>query len=333
MDKKLTFKMKVLRFTKKYKKRTTSHTVIATAILLFLLMLIPAMDNVLVQGKPLVFNQTGTFTASFTGDLDFNNYYDEYINDNGTAKITQDVNRYLETSGYVTGNVIGTFTKTEADLLTAFHFSVVDVYDETAAETNILNNNGMPYVGTRSFGEGNIVYQQINDVTVATLGTSEARFVDDLKWIKQAKLNADIVVVHINWYEKYATKVSDSQRSIAKALGDAGADFIVGHNTRVLQPIEIYQDTVIMYSLGNFLHGEVYASTLDSAIIQYTTDANFSSITTKIIPLSLTYGRPHPALSLTEVLNRHNIYDVLTRELPDTIKTTETNGILSFTLQ
>lgn len=325
--------MKVLRFTKKYKKRTTSHTLIATAILLFFLVLLPAMDNVLVQRKPVVFNQAGTFTASFTSDLDFNNYYEKYINDNGTAKIAQDVNRYLETSDYVTGNVIGTFTKTEANLLTAFHFSVVDVYDESAAETNILNNNGMPYVGTRSIGEDNIVYQQINDVTVATLGTSEARFVDDLKWTKQAKLNADIVVVHINWYEKYTTKVSDSQRSIAKALGDARADFIVGHNTRVLQPIEIYQDTVIMYSLGNFLHGEVYASTLDSAIIQYTTDANFSSITMRIIPLRLTYGRPHPALSLTEVLNRHNIYDVLTRELPDTIKTTETNGILSFTLQ
>ncbi|WP_286946235.1 CapA family protein [Acetobacterium sp. UBA5834] len=332
MDKKLTFKMKVLRFTKKYKKRTTPHTLIATAILLFLLILIPAMDQVLVQGKPEVVTQTGTFTASFTGDLNFNDYYEKYINDNGTTKITQDVIRYLETSDYVTGNVIGTFTETEAKLLADSHFSVVDVYDETAAETTILEKNDLPYVGTRSIGEDNVVYQQINDVTVATLGTSEARFVDDLKWIKEAKLNADIVVVHINWYEKYTTKVSDSQRSIAKALSDAGADFIVGHNTRVLQPIEIYQDTVIMYSLGNFLHGEVYASTQDSAIIQYTTDANFSSITMSIIPLSLTYGRPHPAVNLTEVLNRHNIFDVLTRELPDTITTTETNGVLSFTL-
>lgn len=333
MDKKLTFKMKVLRFTKKYKKRTTPHTLIATAILLFLLVLIPAVHSVLVQGEPLVTNQTDTFTASFTGDLAFNNYYDKYINNNGTAKITQNVNSYLDTSDYVTGNVIGSFSDKEANLLTAFHFSVVDVYDETSATTNILDREGLPYVGTRSIGENNIVYQQIKNVKVATLGTSEGRYVDDLKWINQAKLNADMVVVHINWYDKYSSKVSDDQRSIAKALSDAGADFVVGHNTRVLQPIEIYHDTVIMYSLGNFLHGEVYASTLDSAIVQYTIDANSSLATLRIIPLSLIDGRPQPALSLTEYPNRNNIYNVLTKELPDTFKITQTNGVLSFTLK
>lgn len=332
MDKKLSFKMKVLRFTKKYKKRTTTHTLIATAALLFLLVLIPTFQSALVHGKPVNVNQSNTFTASFTGDLIFDNYYDKYINYNGTQKITQYVNNYLQNSDYVTGNVIGSFTDTESELLTAFRFSVVDIYDGTDTDANILESKGIAYVKTPSVGENNIIYQQINNMKVATLGTTEIGYIDDLKVINQAKSNADTVVVHINWYDKYTTNVNDDQRSIAKALSDAGADFIIGHNTRVLQPIELYRDTVIIYSLGNFLHGEAYASTLDSAIIQYTIDSNSSSKTLQIIPLSLFDGRPQPVFSLTGLPNRKKIYNVLTRELPKTLEITEKNGILSIKL-
>lgn len=332
MEKKLNFKMKVLRFTKKYKKRTTTHTLIATATLLFLLVLIPTFQSALVHGKPVTVNQSDTFTASFTGDLIFDNYYDRYIKYNGTNKITQYVNSYLQNSDYVTGNVIGSFTDTEAELLTAFHFSVVDVYDETDTATNLLDSKGLAHVKKPSIGENSIIYQEINNIKIATLGTTQSGYISDLKIINQAKSNADMVVVHVNWYDKYSTNVSDDQRSIAKALSDVGADFIIGHNTRVLQPIELYRDTVIIYSLGNFLHGEAYASTLDSAIVQYTIDSNSSSPTLQIIPLSLFDGRPQPVFSLTGLPNRNNIYRVLTRELPDTLETDEKNGILNIKL-
>lgn len=333
MDKKLNFKMKVLRFTKKYKKRTTTHTLIATAILLFLLILIPAGNNILFEGQQVTANEQNTFTATFTGDLIFNDYYNKFIERNSPEKITQYVNGYLETSDYVTGNIIGPVSDKEASLLTAFNFSTVDVYDETSFDTKILANNDLLNLAAPSVNKQNMVYQQINNVKVATLGTSEHGYIDDLKRIKLAKLNADIAVVHVNWIDKYSSKVSDDQRSIAKALSDAGADFIIGHNTMVLQPIELYQDTVIMYSLGNFLHGEIYASTNDGALVQYTIGANGSSTSLTVIPLSVSDGRPQPALALSESPNRNNIYRVLTRELPDTLETIENNGVLKINLK
>ena len=48
------------------------------------------------------------------------------------------------------------------------------------------------------------------------------------------------------------------QREIAVRLAEAGAGVIVGHGPHVLQPVEWVGDTVVAYSLGNFLFDEPY---------------------------------------------------------------------------
>src|SRR5205823_5472862 len=45
---------------------------------------------------------------------------------------------------------------------------------------------------------------------------------------------------------------NDIQKSFAHAAVSAGADLVLGHHPHVLQPVEIYQDKPILYSLGNF---------------------------------------------------------------------------------
>lgn len=332
-DKQLTFKMKVLRFTKKYKKQTTRHTLIATVVIVSLLVLFPVGHFFLMQGQTLAAeNDQTTFTASFVGDMVFNSFYDKSIEKNGTEDFSKYLNSYLESSNYVTGNLLGSITQNETSLMKAFNFSVVNVYQETVDDLKVLDNNGIVYTGTSLVGEKKIAYQQINNLKVATIGTSQGRYVSDLAWIKQAKQNADMVVVHINWKDKYDTKVNDTQKSIAKAISDAGADIIVGHNTEVLQPIELYNNTIIMYSLGNFLHGEAYSITTESALVQYNFGADGTAKTLKVIPLSLAYGRPQPALTFAEGTSRKNIFDILSRELPaESLSITE-NGVLNIKL-
>ena len=71
--------------------------------------------------------------------------------------------------------------------------------------------------------------------------------------IKICKKKADLVVVLLHWgLEDYAYP-TPAQKSIARQLVEAGADAILGHHPHVLQGIQRINESVIAYSLGNFL--------------------------------------------------------------------------------
>ena len=63
----------------------------------------------------------------------------------------------------------------------------------------------------------------------------------------------DVLFVSVHWGVEYYNEVTDEQQAFAHSLCDSGADIILGHHPHVLEPIESYNDSVIFYSLGNFL--------------------------------------------------------------------------------
>ncbi|WP_017380521.1 CapA family protein [Paenisporosarcina sp. TG-14] len=88
----------------------------------------------------------------------------------------------------------------------------------------------------------------------------------DLPLIKQdvekAKLISDVVVVSMHWGNEYEKKPNQTQIDLATELSDMGVDIIIGHHPHVLQPVEWIERsdgsrTFVMYSLGNFLSGQV----------------------------------------------------------------------------
>lgn len=70
--------------------------------------------------------------------------------------------------------------------------------------------------------------------------------------IKEAKELADVVVVSAHWGWEYKDKPSDLMVEYAHEIADLGADIILGHHPHVPQGLEVYNDTFIIYSLGNF---------------------------------------------------------------------------------
>jgi len=70
--------------------------------------------------------------------------------------------------------------------------------------------------------------------------------------IAAAREQADLVVVSAHWDWEYKDYPSDATVELAHAIADAGADIILGHHPHVPQGIELYNDTFIIYSLGNF---------------------------------------------------------------------------------
>ena len=133
MDKQLTIKMKALRFVKKHKKNTDRHTLIATGVLLFLLILFPAWNFFLGQDIPVPGDAKDTFTGSFVGDMAFNEYYDLSVAKGRDEEISRHLDGYLGTSDYIAGNIIGLTTDKETVLLKDFKFSTVNIFDDPEA--------------------------------------------------------------------------------------------------------------------------------------------------------------------------------------------------------
>ena len=82
-----------------------------------------------------------------------------------------------------------------------------------------------------------------------------------LEAIKQARLKCDFLVISIHWGVEYAPAPRADDVETAHKMLEAGASVIVGHHPHVLQPVETYRtadgrDTVIFYSLGNFLSNQ-----------------------------------------------------------------------------
>jgi len=88
-----------------------------------------------------------------------------------------------------------------------------------------------------------------------------------LEAVKQARTKCDLLVVSIHWGVEYAPAPRPEDVDTAHKILEAGATVIVGHHPHVLQPVETYRthegpdgrdgrNTVIFYSLGNFLSNQ-----------------------------------------------------------------------------
>jgi len=82
---------------------------------------------------------------------------------------------------------------------------------------------------------------------------------DACRRVREMKAQADLVIVAMHWgvpsywLSPYQGLLAEYQQPLAHALVEAGAGVICGHHSHELHPIEVYQGTPILYSLGNFL--------------------------------------------------------------------------------
>ena len=88
---------------------------------------------------------------------------------------------------------------------------------------------------------------------------------ENLRWIREARRQADWVVVSLHWHEfggeslRTANSVTecvepaDFVPDFARRAIDAGADLFVGHGPHVPLGVEIYKGKPVFYSLGNFI--------------------------------------------------------------------------------
>ena len=60
------------------------------------------------------------------------------------------------------------------------------------------------------------------------------------RMIRQAKAEADVVVVNAHWGTEYTTDVGEAQTALAEKMINWGADIILGHHPHVIQPVKMW---------------------------------------------------------------------------------------------
>ena len=90
--------------------------------------------------------------------------------------------------------------------------------------------------------------------------------------INAVKDRADVIIVAIHWGEEYNLDITEEQREIANYLSSLGVNIIIGTHPHVVEPVEYINngDTLVIYSLGNFISGQIGLDRLTGLMIEVT---------------------------------------------------------------
>ena len=79
--------------------------------------------------------------------------------------------------------------------------------------------------------------------------------------IEKIKDQVDVIIVSMHWGTEFTNTPTESQRQIAEYLSSLGVNVIIGAHPHVIQPITYIGDTLVIYSLGNFISNQLSVST------------------------------------------------------------------------
>jgi len=76
--------------------------------------------------------------------------------------------------------------------------------------------------------------------------------------IENAKAaGAEVIIVAMHWGEEYTNEEIYSQQVIAEYLASLGVNVIIGSHPHVVEPIKYIGNTLVIYSLGNFISNQL----------------------------------------------------------------------------
>lgn len=76
------------------------------------------------------------------------------------------------------------------------------------------------------------------------------------KDIEKVRDKVDLLIVSVHFGEEYNLNVTKRQREIAEFLANNGVDIVIGHHPHVVSKMEFINNTLVVYSLGNFISAQ-----------------------------------------------------------------------------
>lgn len=162
---------------------------------------------------------------------------------------------------------------------------------------NLLASKGIASAGLsnpviKEFGGKRLAFLAFNDVDNQPLvNAADQRTIT--KTISEVRDEVNIVVVMFHWGEEYTNMPTAKQRELAHLSIEAGADLVLGNHPHWIQPLEIYQDRLIVYSHGNTIFDQMWSQKTKEGIIGRYLFYDDSLIDVELLPIEIRdYGQP-----------------------------------------
>lgn len=113
--------------------------------------------------------------------------------------------------------------------------------------------------------------------------------------VRAARTQADVVVVLLHWGDELAEAPRRADIDLAEALTGAGAAVVVGHHPHVLQGVQWRGNSLVAYSLGNFLFPYSGKTVTRLSAILMVDVGPGRARSARLVPVVLDGGRPRVA--------------------------------------
>ena len=134
------------------------------------------------------------------------------------------------------------------DVLTAGSYTS----NEEANEIKIKEKNGIKYtLLAYTYGTNGIPVPQGKDYLVNIY--SDEKVKNDIEKVRD---KVDVLLVSMHWGTEYQTEPTAEQKRQAEYLSSLGVDIIIGTHPHIIEPITYINDTLVIYSLGNFISAQ-----------------------------------------------------------------------------
>ncbi|MBE6899700.1 MAG: CapA family protein [Ruminococcaceae bacterium] len=147
---------------------------------------------------------------------------------------------------------------------------------EGYGEPAVVEKNGIKFgfVGFTQHTNGLRLPKGRENMIVYTDNTEEMR-----RLIQKLKASADVAVVSVHWGDEGSNVPNTYQIELAQQFADWGVDIVIGTHPHVIQPVEYVQgenggETLVFYSLGNFVSAQIEPANLIGAVAQITVTKN-----------------------------------------------------------
>lgn len=112
--------------------------------------------------------------------------------------------------------------------------------------------------------------------------------------IREARAQADVVVVQLHSGVEYAPVPTSAMAAAARGAVEAGASLVIGHHPHVIQGVEWYQGVPILWSLGNVLFDQDRFITFPSMVLRAVWEDDGRLLDLRLVPIYLDGYLPVP---------------------------------------
>ena len=194
------------------------------------------------------------------------------------------------------------FWKQQENVLTAGMYSSQEDHDEV----RVFEKNGITYtLLSYTYGTNGLPVPQGQDYLVnvwptdlyindPARDTNYQNYKEVVKAdIERVRDKVDVLFVAMHWGVEYTHTPTRYEEDMAKFLADNGVNVVIGAHPHVIQPISKIGDTLVIYSLGNFISAQEGENRLVGMLASFditkTTDKGETTLTIDNVGIDLTW--------------------------------------------